>query len=290
MRAHSTGRIWTISAVTSFWLGVFSLLCVFANPARAQQPPSSEPEPQALQASQQPPTPPANAPALASIAGKVVDQTGVSISEAKVTLAREDSSIHQDVLTDGDGQFTFSNLPPGPFHLTISSPDLTAQTFDDVLQPGQAYTFPLVMLSIAPQVTEVRVGITPQEEATFEVQDELKQRVFGFIPNFFVSYTPNPAPLPRKLKYELAWKSSSDPVTLGAVGVLASIAQATNQSKQYGQGFKGYSKRYGAAYADVAVGTFLGNAILPSVFKQDPRYFYAGPRHSTRSRFLRAGP
>src|SRR5262249_3493087 len=34
--------------------------------------------------------------------------------------------------------------------------------------------------------------------------------------------------------------------------------------------------RLGAAYADSVSSTFIGGAILPSLFKQDPRYFYKG--------------
>jgi hypothetical protein len=48
---------------------------------------------------------------------------------------------------------------------------------------------------------------------------------------------------------------------------------------------EGYAKRFGAAYADVLSGTFIGSAILPSILKQDPRYFYKGTG-SGRSRFL----
>src|SRR5205823_11102259 len=53
------------------------------------------------------------------------------------------------------------------------------------------------------------------------------------------------------------------------------------------QGAQGYAKRYGASYADSAIGTFIGGAILPSVLKQDPRYFYKGTG-TRRSRFFYA--
>jgi len=228
-----------------------------------------------------------NPQAPGSIAGKVIDQSGVAISAAKITLSRGEPSIAQEIFTDENGQFAFAVVPPGPFHLTISSPELTPQTFDDTLQPGQTYTLPLVMLTVAAQVTEVRVTLSPQEQAELEAKDEEKQRVFGIIPNFYVSYVPNPAPLTRKLKFQMALKSATDPFTLGGVGVLAGIEQATNKWKQYGQGAQGYGKRYGASYADVAAGTFIGNAILPVVFKQDPRYFYKG-KGSKRSRLLHA--
>lgn len=225
--------------------------------------------------------------AAGSISGKVIDQSGVLISGAKVKLSRGEASIAQEVLTDDDGQFSFTNLASGPFQLTISSPDLTPQTFDDTLQPGQAYTLPLVMLTVATQVTEVRVSLSQEEQATLEVKDEEKQRVLGIVPTFFVSYVPNPAPLTSKLKFQMAWKSATDPFTLGAVGALAGVEQATGKWKQYGRGFQGYAKRYGASYADVAAGTFLGNAVFPSLFKQDPRYFYKGTG-SRRSRLLHA--
>src|SRR6202042_3601118 len=65
------------------------------------------------------------------------------------------------------------------------------------------------------------------------------------------------------------------------------IQQADNSFSGYGQGAQGYGKRYGAAYADFVTGTFLGSAVLPSVLKQDPRYFYKGTG-STRSRVLYA--
>jgi len=39
---------------------------------------------------------------------------------------------------------------------------------------------------------------------------------------------------------------------------------------------EGFAKRYGASYADFVAGTFIGSAILPSLLKQDPRYFYKG--------------
>ena len=65
------------------------------------------------------------------------------------------------------------------------------------------------------------------------------------------------------------------------------MQQAQNTFSGYGQGAQGYAKRYGAAFADVAIGTFIGSAILPSLLKQDPRYFYKGTG-STRSRILYA--
>jgi hypothetical protein len=59
-------------------------------------------------------------------------------------------------------------------------------------------------------------------------------------------------------------------------GALAGMEQASNTFAGYGQGAQGYGKRFGANYADGFSDTMIGGAILPSLFKQDPRYFYKG--------------
>src|SRR5258706_1206337 len=98
---------------------------------------------------------------------------------------------------------------------------------------------------------------------------------------------PISAPITTKHKFELAWKSASDPVTLAGVGVLAGIDQAADRWGAYGQGVQGYAKRYGASYANVFASTFIGGAVMPSILKQDPRYFYKGSGRK-RSRLLYA--
>jgi hypothetical protein len=137
---------------------------------------------------------------------------------------------------------------------------------------------PAIRLSVATVVTEVRVvvGLTPTEVAHDQVKQQEKQRVLGFIPNFFVSYVPDAVPLAPKQKFELSWKSTIDPFTFVGVAALAGLQQGTDDFAGYGQGVQGYAKRFGAAYADVISGTFIGSAILPSLLKQDPRYFYKG--------------
>jgi hypothetical protein len=82
-------------------------------------------------------------------------------------------------------------------------------------------------------------------------------------------------------------KSVTDPIAIVGVAALAGIQQAGDQYGGYGQGAEGYAKRFGAAYGDVFIGTFIDSAILTSLLKQDPRYFYRGTG-TKRSRFLYA--
>ncbi len=193
-----------------------------------------------------------------------------------MTLTREGQSISQEVFSGGDGQFSFTNIAPGSFHLTISSTGFAAQTFSGILHPGEIYVVPQNALAVATNITEVEVGVSPTEIAEEQIKVEEKQRVFGVLPNFYVSYIPNPVPLNSKQKFKLAWKTVVDPFTFVFVGGVAGVEQAQNHFYQYGQGAQGYGKRFAAGYGDTLTGTFIGAAILPALLKQDPRYFYKG--------------
>ena len=182
-----------------------------------------------------------------------------------------------------------STLPasrPGPLNFRSRRPDSPPRRTSGVLQASQDYVTPPVQLVVATTV-EVEVHETQQEVAEEQVHVEEKQRLFGVIPNFYVTYVPNAAPLNPKQKFQLAWKSVIDPVSFGLAAATAGIEQADNAYSGYGEGAQGYAKRLGASYADGFSGTFIGGAILPSLLKQDPRYFYKGTG-TRKSRFLYA--
>jgi hypothetical protein len=223
-----------------------------------------------------------------NIIGTVLDQTGAVAVGAKVQLtSRQQPSFHQETNSGNNGQFSLSHVPPGPFQLTISSAGFADQTFSGELHSGQTFLVPAVVLPIATAQTEVQVGVPTVEVAEEQIKEQEKQRIFSVIPNFYVTYNPDAAPLNAKQKFELAWKTAIDPITFVGAGVYAGFEQAGDRYPEYGQGFEGYAKRFGAGYADAVSGIFIGNAILPSLLKQDPRYFYKGTG-STRSRFLYA--
>ena len=202
-------------------------------------------------------------------------------------LTREDQSLNQEVVSGNDGQFSFPNIAPGPFQLIVTAEGFATQTFSGILGSGDNYIVPQTALVIAGDSAEVRVELSQTEVAEEEIKVEEKQRVLRVIPNFYVSYIPNAVPLTSKQKFKLAWKTTVDPFTFVLSGIIAGVEQAQNDFSGYGQGAQGYAKRYGAAYADGVTGTFIGSAILPSLLKQDPRYFYKGTG-SKRSRILYA--
>jgi hypothetical protein len=138
---------------------------------------------------------------------------------------------------------------------------------------------------------------TDQQPSSDEVlRREEKQRAFGVMPMFqtvSLANSKNIPPLRPKQKFHLMLKSTTDPFVFAQDAVLSGIGQArdtnsgtkivTNpdgtQSKVrwgFGQGASGYFKRFGASYADTADGNFWGNAVLPVLLKEDPRYYRMG--------------
>jgi hypothetical protein len=223
----------------------------------------------------------------ASIHGSVMDGNGAACEGVRVVLdqaSRPTSS--RAVTTDSSGRFDFPDVPAGEFKLTLSANGFAAKAMSGTLHSGESYETPSIVLRVT-AVSEVRVTATQQEIAEEQVRQEEKQRVFGVIPNFYVTYVPDAPPLTTRQKFGMAWKSSTDPVTFLIVGAFAGVEQATNDFSGYGQGAEGYGKRFAAGYADTFIGAMIGGAILPSMLKQDPRYFYKGTG-TTRSRVLYA--
>src|SRR6202041_1318532 len=136
---------------------------------------------------------------------------------------------------------------------------------DTALLPGQTYEVPDVTLQIASAKTDVEVTFTQHDIAEEQILLEEKQRVFGVIPNFYVTYVWNAAPLSSGQKFRLALRSTIDPVSIAISGAVAGVEQWQDDFSGYGQGAQGYAKRFGASYADSFIGTMLGGAVLPSI-------------------------
>jgi hypothetical protein len=219
-----------------------------------------------------------------TITGTISDPSGAAIPGAIVKLTRAGQTSLAQAVSDEDGRFVFLDVAPGEFRLTITVEGFQTQEVSGTVHPREDYLAPQITLSLAVQITSVTVTPKTQEEvAEQQIKAQETQRVLGFVPNFYVSYVSNAAPLTFKQKMELAGKTSVDPITIGAVAIGAGIEQERNWYRSYGQGAQGYAKRFAATYANVADGLFLGGALMPALLKQDPRYFYKGTgRRSSR--------
>jgi Carboxypeptidase regulatory-like domain len=214
---------------------------------------------------------------LGRIVGTVVDINGDSVPNAKVELSSSASDDRRRVVTSENGFFEFQDVRPGvPYEITVSGEDFADWTSSAItLEPGQFKIVTGIQLRIATQRTTVNVRYDPVEVATEQLKVEETQRVFGIIPNFYVTYEQDAAPLTPKMKFQLALKVSVDPITIAGVLGMASIRQATD-TPNYGQGWGPFGERLGAVAADGFGDIIIGGAILPSLLHQDPRYFYQG--------------
>ena len=228
------------------------------------------------------------APRTATIMGTVSDVNGDVIPNATVVLKEVESNDPRTIRTTENGMFEFHDVTPDiTYQLSISAKDYENWISTPiVLNPDQFKIATGIQLRIAIYRITVDVHYDPVKAATKQFKAEERQRVFGIIPNFYVSYENDPAPLTPKMKFKLALKVSTDPVTAAGVFLVASAKQAGN-TPDYGQGWGAYGKRFGAVAADGFSDILIGGAILPSLLHQDPRYFYQGTG-TTDSRFRHA--
>jgi hypothetical protein len=122
--------------------------------------------------------------------------------------------------------------------------------------------------------TAQSAAAAPTSESQLKAQE--KQRVFGVMATFNTTRNKDALPLTTKEKYQLFFKSASDPWPFLLTSFSAGIDQAQDSFPEYGQGAQGYAKRFGADYTDYFTGNLLGNAVLASLLKEDPRYFQKG--------------
>ena len=218
----------------------------------------------------------ANAEAAGTLRGTLTSASGDPMADADVTLTGDRIGALRKTRTDAAGHFVFSEVPAGGFRLLCEASGLTPATFSGTLGAGQMLEVPAMKLGAAKVEADVVVTASQEDLAEAEIKVEEHQRLAGFLPNFFVAYDPHAAPLRAKQKFELSWKNVIDPANFIVSGAIAGVEQAKNTFAEYGQGAAGYGKRLGAAQGDLIIGTFMGGAVLPTIFRQDPRYFYKG--------------
>jgi hypothetical protein len=172
-----------------------------------------------------------------------------------------------------------TNLPDSPAPNTGQASS-TSSSAADPDQTSSSSSTPPSSTQSDPKSTDAQDSSANDEErrrlAQEQLESQLHQRVFAVMATFNTTANKDALPLSTGQKYELFFRSATDPwpFVLNAFG--AGIDQAENSFPEYGQGVQGYAKRFGAAYTDYFTGNLFGNAILASLFKEDPRYFQKG--------------
>jgi hypothetical protein len=121
-----------------------------------------------------------------------------------------------------------------------------------------------------------------EQKADEKVKGTSNDRLFYALPNFLTVESKQLPPLTTGQKFKVVARGSFDYIQIPWYAFLAGISQAQDSESGYGQGAEGYGKRFGAYFADGTIENFMTGAILPSIFKQDPRFYQSGKGGFTR--------
>lgn len=223
----------------------------------------------------------------AQVQGVVQDIQGNPVPNASVILTAPGRLGERRTTADSVGNFTFTALPAGDYRLIITAQGLDPYTSSEFAVPAGATVHPPKIALKISTSSSVTVTASPVQVAQAQIHEQEQQRVFGVFQNFYTSYIWEAAPMSPKQKYKLAFRTIADPTTFVVIAGVAGAEHYNGTYPGYGSGIGGYGKRYGAALADATTGRIIGSAILPSLFHQDPRYFYQGSG-SIRSRTVHA--
>lgn len=146
-----------------------------------------------------------------------------------------------------------------------------------------SYDAPPIVLASDPQASE-------RQRADEQIKAQEKQRVFGILPTFNTTYLgADTVSMTARQKFGLAFHSATDPMSFGMAAIIAGFGELGGDNKGFPWGAKGFGERTGAAYLDSFDGAMIGNAILPSLLHQDPRYYRMGHGSKTKRLFYALG-
>jgi hypothetical protein len=175
----------------------------------------------------------------------------------------------RSVMKDTKGSWLPHRAVAAAFVIVVLAATSLAQSSDRGVpqenQPGQ-------VKSSSPSLPSAPSPDSPRPGS--ESQGAQSTRILGIIPNYrAVSANTKVPPLSIKGKFKLATEDSFDYSSLLVAGFTAGISQAKNQTPEFHQGGAGYARYFWHSFADQAVGNYFTEFIVPSVMREDPRYY-----------------
>jgi len=146
----------------------------------------------------------------------------------------------------------------------------------DAQQPSSTPVGPPVGAAASATTGDSAPTADPPLAATTEPTPEDK-RIFGVLPNYRTVEGSQPfTPLTAKQKLWIATKDTIDGPSYILAGAFAGLYQLENQNPSFGQGLKGYARRYASAIGDQDIGNYMTEGFIPVLLHEDPRYFRRG--------------
>ena len=199
----------------------------------------------------------------------LVLMVAVTVGAAQSNTPSQTPDVSQSAPSAAGASQTPDQTAPG----TKPSPDQPASVADQPAKPADQ-TQSTNKDAQADKGASSTAGTTAPAAKTAQTSND---RLFFALPNFLtVDKNGNIIPLTAGQKFKVVARGAFDPVQIPWYMILSGIGQAENSEPGYGQGWEGYGKRFGAYAADGVIENFFVGAILPSVFRQDPRFFPSG--------------
>ena len=148
----------------------------------------------------------------------------------------------------------------------------------EVNQPASASPLQIAAISALPDAPETQstpAANTPSGQIPPEEQQT--KRILWIMPNFRAVSTGTKLPKQSvKEKFKTAALDSFDYSSFVFAGIQAGISQATDAYPEFHQGLAGYGRYYWHTFADQTDENLWVEGILPSVLRQDSRYYTLG--------------
>jgi hypothetical protein len=117
----------------------------------------------------------------------------------------------------------------------------------------------------------------PKEDEHADLEGKQPKRILGIIPNYrSVSVDAQLPPVSVKQKFWLATQDTFDYSNFILVGAIAGVSMAQKSIPEFNQGAAGYGRYYWHSFADTGIGNYMTEAIVPTLTREDPRYYTLG--------------
>ena len=153
-------------------------------------------------------------------------------------------------------------------------------------------TPPYVLLGLMSMLWVLEPAALPQEQPVTEgteiselapveapppAPDSVSKRLFGIIPNYRADQTQESyKPLTRAEKYHIARSDSFDWPNYFLLAGYAIQSQVAAGGFAHNGGIAGFAKFYARSFGDQIIGSYVTEAILPSLLHEDPRFLRLG--------------
>jgi hypothetical protein len=135
----------------------------------------------------------------------------------------------------------------------------------------------------APQTSAATNASSASQSAPASAGPQQTKRILFVIPNFrSVSADQKLPPTTTPEKFKIALQDSFDYSAFLEVGILAGLSEYENSEPLFHQGAAGYGRYYWHSFADNTDGDFMTEFIVPTLTKEDPRYYTLGHRGIVR--------